>query len=600
LLELGSNSSMCGIFATTRADLWTGLEPQVSRALCHRGPDASHHWVDVENNVLLVHTRLTIIGDDQAGLQPVLRPDLALTYNGEIYNYKTLATESARSASDTDVLADLLSAQAESALPLLRGMFAFVAWDRAHKKLIAVRDPFGIKPLYELRHKDGGSSFASEIPVLMMGRDSLDVDRTGILRYMVWGFTGPTQTVWEGVSKVRPGTALTLTLDRGRWRRETQAFDAWHPEEPAASFRAALEDSVAAHLVADTPVGVFLSGGVDSTLLAALARPRVEKLQTFCVSAPGHSHDESDIAERHAQMLGAVHETVRPGWSALSQAVVDFIERQGEPFGDPAVAPLTALAQAASQEVRVVLSGEGADEYVGGYARYGVSRLLPARARRHSRLVTGAAAGAVGRVRSDDARTRSLVAAMAGGGLLSHSALLGSELVALRSVGGSRWDDLVGEERLSWLVDAAGLSSLEAARSFDIDRELVDGFLEKTDRATMIASLEARVPYLDGHLRALQRDRAAYDRGKLQMRAVLSETLPEAQIPRRKRGLTLSLPPLLGELQEFEGYALRGGGLLGQVLSSRELSEVRRRCVKSDMTAFRVAALGVWESRFCA
>jgi asparagine synthase (glutamine-hydrolysing) len=595
---------MCGVFATTRPDLWRAHVPEILTRLHHRGPDANGVWEAPDGSVLMVHTRLSIIGLDASGAQPATSADgrVTLVYNGEAYNYRELAAGLARQVgrSDTAVLAELVATEGPEAASRVRGMFAFVAWDATTRTLSAVRDAYGIKPLYLLRHPEGGVTLCSEVPPLLLGGPRR-VDPFGVVHYLAFGHTGPTATMFEHITKVPPGAVMQWrALPGGAMAEQASRIGPAPAGTPgdddcsATGTAAALDDSVRSHLVSDVEVGIFLSGGIDSTLIAATAGAMAPSLRTFTISFPSTPGiDESGFAEANARLLGTRHDTIPVRAPAMVAAAARFTEVHGEPFGDAAALPLTVLAQEASQELKVVLTGEGADELVGGYARYRVSSWLG-----HSPFAAAPLATWWGRRRGDRPWERAAEAVLWGGGPRSHAALLGSDLTTLADAGAPFASDIGNGMRAEWLAGPArrGRGDREVARSLDRER-LANTYLEKTDRATMACSLEARVPYLDPAL-ATAFVGAPVDTHKTRLRAELARRLPGAVLPNRKKGLAVNLAELLdGGLAAHLYYELGSSrSVLRSVLGPEPVRALRDRCERSDLSAYRIAMLGQWET----
>jgi asparagine synthase (glutamine-hydrolysing) len=361
----------------------------------------------------------------------------------------------------------------------------------------------------------------------------------------------------------------------------------------------AMRDSVAAHLVADVEVGAFLSSGVDSTLLVAVAARLVPRLRTFTLAFPESPDlDESVLAGKNAELLGTKHETVPVTHREMAACAATFIREHGEPFGDAAALPLTYLARAAAQDVKVVLCGEGADELFGGYKRYAVSKLLPDALSPIGRA-TAPMANQWGLVRSGSARHRAVEAAMWGGGVRGHVALLDGDLPLLRRIRPGLYDELLGTLTRAWRALPAR-DSLDRARTYDRTRWLPNVYLEKTDRATMSASLEARVPFLDDVMTTAAAGTEARDHHKAALRKVLAAEAPGVRTPTVKRGLSVDMEstvlrylaePYRHELEDRTSLLQRWAGAAGAQL-------VSERARRSPYLAFRIAMLGLWEQEF--
>lgn len=592
---------MCGIFATTDADNWRSRLPLVLKHLERRGPDEQgQHSPDPD--ILLGHTRLSIIGLGPAGAQPATSADgtVSLTMNGEIYNYRDIASRrfGISAQSDTQVLADLLAARRDDLLCELRGMWAFAAWDSSTATLRAMRDPYGIKPLYLLRHADGAVTLSSELPPLLMSPDSRRIDELGLGQFLAMGFTGPTSTMFASIQKLVPGRLYEWKReDVGRWTAAIST-PGGYPVPSVPSVDEALEDSVAAHLVADVEVGAFLSGGVDSTLLSVIAQRQQPPLRTFTLAFPeAPQHDESHRAAHNAQAIGTRHTTVPITAPDMAIAATVFIREHGEAFGDAAALPLTHLARAASSHVKVVLCGEGADELFGGYARYRISRRL---GRTTSALgpLTRPLAPHWSSRRSGKPWARAAEAVLWGGGIRAHAALLDADLPLLGATRQAVHRDLLDLLHTDWEATSGG-SEVDRARAYDRARWLPNVYLEKTDRATMAASLEARVPFLDPVMAAAARG-VQRDELKRPLREALQRRLPTVALPDRKKGLAVDIVPVVrGHLEPYLTYELGAAdSLLSRWCGQAGTRRVADRSQRSPYMLFRLAMLGLWEHEF--
>ncbi|MFN2540326.1 MAG: asparagine synthase (glutamine-hydrolyzing) [Mycobacteriales bacterium] len=594
---------MCGVFATTEADAWRPHLDQVLAMLSRRGPD-EHGVHEPAEGVLLVHTRLSIIGLGRAGAQPAASRDrsIALTFNGEIYNYPELAAALGNPAerSDTRVLADLLAQDEPAALADLRGMYAFAAWDRRTSTLLAMRDPFGIKPLYALQHATGGITLCSELGPLLLSPESRRLDDLGLAQYFAFGHTGPTCTMFEAIHKLVPGRLYRWQRETGtRWKRSTASPFAAVPRDQPQPIHLAVADSVTAHLVSDVEVGCFLSGGVDSTLLAAVAVQSAPELRTFTLAFPeSPDRDESPLAATNAAQLGTRHTSVPATQREMAACARDFVREQGEPFGDAAALPLTLLARAAAEHVKVVLCGEGADELFGGYGRYRISGLLggPGTA---FRPLTAPVAPLWASVRSGKPWARAVEALLWGGGALSHAALLDGDVALLDRVRPDACAGLVDQLHSDWSALNHG-DERARAQHYDLARWLPNVYLEKTDRATMASGLEARVPYLDTLLVRAAGAHAPVDSLKVPLRRVLLDLLPHVALPDRKKGLAVDIVPMVQTyLADEVAYELRDSrSVLRRWAGRAGAEQLEARSSRSPYLLFRIAMLGLWENEF--
>jgi asparagine synthase (glutamine-hydrolysing) len=591
---------MCGLFATTRPDLWREKISEVLRCLEHRGPDAHGVWESPDGSVLLAHTRLSILGLGPDGAQPLHLPSgMAITYNGEIYNFRDLAgglgPKAARS--DTQTLLRMLERDGAAALPLLRGMYAFAWWDQRTNTLSAARDPWGIKPLYLLDHASGGVTISSEIGPLILLDEARQVDPIGLAQYVAFGHTGQTLTCYEHIRKIPPGTIFQWSIRAsGRPGADltTQRIHGQAPT-PVLPVADAVHDAVRAHLVADVEVGMFLSGGVDSTLLAAFAREQNPSLRAFTISFPDMEPiDETRLAEHNARELGVRHCSVPVTTPAMVRALDRLLATTGEPFGDAAALPLTVLSSTVAQELKVVLTGEGADELFGGYGRYRVSRWLPVGALPFVAPLGSRLADTVYQRRTDRPRGRALEALLRAGGADSHASLLGSDLPVIRQspVG----DDVSRILRTDWKALTGEAVGRDAARQFDLGRWLPNMYLEKTDRATMSSGLEARTPYLDPVVALAARQPRQF--GKHELLSALMSRCPGVRLPDRKKGLAVPIEQLMaGGLRADVDRALNSReSVLRTALGDKCVALLSHRARLSPSTAYRIAVLARWEA----
>ncbi len=538
----------------------------MSATLVHRGPDSS--GVHVDGPVGLAARRLSII-DLETGDQPIANEDgsVVVVQNGELYNYRELRAELEaqghrfRTHGDTEVLVHLYEQHGTAFAERLRGMFAVAIWDAARGRLVLARDRFGIKPLL-YRVATGGLEFASELRALPRG----EVDLDALEAFLAFNSIPGPLSIFRDVRKLMPGHVLVweageITLERFARPAPASADDLRRESEDALAeeLRGRLRDSVRAHLVADVPVGVLLSGGVDSSLLAALAAEEsAEQLRTFSIGFEESSFDERADARRVAERYGTRHRelVLRPDAALLLPALAEAFD---EPFADSSALPTYLVSQLAAEDVKVALSGEGGDELFGGYYTYQAD-LLALRAARLARI----ARPLVERLPVSTARTsfdykaKRFVRAAHLPPLERHhgwkeifSPDARAELTGRRH----DWDPVdVLRERFDETADAELLARLQ-----DVDARvyLVDDLLVKTDRASMAHSLEARVPFLDPvvdsfaaalptHLKVRRSAK------KVLLRRAAEPLLPPEIVRGRKRGFSIPAAAWLrGELEPF-------------------------------------------------
>src|SRR5262245_52501435 len=377
---------MCGIAGIVKLNPDDTVdEVRVKRmrdVLRHRGPDGEGLWLD--GPVGLGHRRLSIV-DVAAGHQPMANEDetVWITYNGEIYNHARLRPELLanghryRTRSDTETIVHLYEELGERCVERLQGMFAFAIWDRRQSRLLLARDRLGIKPLYYAVNDDE-LLFASEVKAILAGSNHRPTFNESVLpEYLASGFVSGEDTFFRGIRKLLPGRTLTWSAGEGirqrrYWRLPTTSDESGaSPADLAAEVRDRLTATVKSHLMSDVPLGLFLSGGIDSSGLAALMAPMADApIRTFSVGFAEPGANELPYARLAAQSVGALHREVvaTPGefWGALPQ----LVWHEDEPIAFPSSVALYFVSRLAREDVKVVLTGEGADELFMGYNRY--------------------------------------------------------------------------------------------------------------------------------------------------------------------------------------------------------------------------------------
>src|SRR3954470_4152405 len=568
---------MCGICGIVRSG---GRAPDLdalgamSDALIHRGPDSGGEVALGEG--ALAARRLAII-DLEGGNQPIANEDgrVVVVQNGEIYNHADLRVELERAGhafrtphSDTEVLVHLYEEHGPRFAERLRGMFAVAVWDGPRRRLVLARDRFGIKPLY-YRDAPGELAFGSELKALRaLPGLSRELDLDALEAFLAFNAIHGPRTIFREVRKLPPGHVLVL--EGGRARLERYAFDRPVPEPEqrgeswetlAGELRERLRDSVRAHLVADVPVGVLLSGGIDSSALAALAAQESSaRVATFSIGFAERSFSELELARTIAERYGTDHHelVVAPDAAELLPTIAAAFD---EPFADSSALPTYLVSELAARHVKVALSGEGGDELFGGYETY-VADGLALRGGRAARLLGPLAErlpSGSGRVPVDYKLKRFTRAAHLPPLERHHgwkeifSPDARAELLAPGRRGA---EDPLDVYRARW-AETEGADTL--ARLQDVDRAiyLVDDLLVKTDRMSMAHSLEARVPFLDSHVAELANalPTSAKVRGfakKRILRAAAEPLIPREIVRGRKRGFSIPAAAWLrGPLEPF-------------------------------------------------
>ncbi|HEU4707282.1 MAG TPA: asparagine synthase (glutamine-hydrolyzing) [Solirubrobacterales bacterium] len=580
---------MCGICGLVAGDGATDAEAvaRMSGRLVHRGPDDDGLFR--EGSVALAARRLSII-DLAHGHQPIENEDKSavVVQNGEIYNYRELKRELAGSGHrfatdcDTEVLVHAYEEWGEAFLERLRGMFALALWDKRRRRLLLARDRFGIKPLY-YRHVGGALSFASELKALLEQPGfSREIDPRAVAAYLAFNSIPAPLTIFAEARKLPAGHLLSWEAGAVELRRFARPGPApagevrrGSVEELAAELREVLDDSIRAHLVADVPVGVLLSGGVDSGGIAALAsRHAGEPLRTFSIGFEEQGFDELARARLVAERFGTDHHelVLRPDAVELFPKLVEAFD---EPFGDSSALPTYLVSELASEHVKTAMSGEGGDELFGGYYTY-VADLLARRVGRVAALARPLAEALPSRTDrvGFDYKAKRFARAAALPALERHhgwkeifSPEARAELAGERT---SAWDPL--DIYRARYAETEGADYLARLQDVDLGIYLADDLLVKTDRLSMAHSLELRVPFLDPKVAefAFSLPTKLKVRGfgkKRLLRAALEPLLPREIVHGRKQGFSIPIAAWLrGPLEPFAREVLAPSSLARQGL----------------------------------
>jgi asparagine synthase (glutamine-hydrolysing) len=626
---------ICGVAAVAGRPLRHPDAPaRMRETIVHRGPDSGGGEERPEASLQI--RRLAII-DLAKGDQPFTSPDgnVVIVGNGEIYNSAALRKDEAargypfRSRSDIESVLPLYVRYGADAVRRLEGMFALAIWDARERRLVLARDRAGEKPLF-YAEADGEIVFGSE-PKALLAHPGVDrgLDPAAVATYLALGYVLQPRTMHRGIRKLPPGHLLVADPDGLRitpyWRAADHAArgGARPPflPEAAARVRAVMHAAVERELMAEVPLGVFISGGLDSSFLLALAAEHYARgrIYTYTVSFGDRGYDESGPAALTARHFGTMHRTVNCDRANLRRALDVLRDRFDEPLGDPAVLPTFLLSEAAAQDVKVVLSGEGADELFGGYPTY-----LGHNAAHAWHRLPGWLRAAV---------TKGVHAIPPSPGKVTIEFLL-KRFIASAGLPPMRrhleWFGALGVEGLPAMLGARGaeglttaLAELEhrAAEATD-GRELLDGvllfdfltylpddLLTKVDRATMLASIEARAPFLDREMLelALGLPHAIKVRG-INTKAVLREAarpyLPPGVLRRKKRGLSVPTAAWMNaELKEevdrlLTADRLAGQGWLDPVPVARLLEEHRRGAANHARRLWPLVMFQRWLERW--
>ena len=591
---------MCGIagYIQRAAPEQAVIQSMLAR-LVHRGPDAAGVWQDMTPgghwHVVLGHRRLSIL-DIEGSAQPMSAADdrTHITFNGEIYNFEALRADLSQSGQsfatrgDTEVALHHLARHGTAGLRRLNGMFAIGLWDSGSQALLLARDRAGIKPLYWASLPCGGIAFASELMALATHPDiSHDVCPDAFAHFLFRDYVPPPRTMLKSVFKLSPGQWLRWDasggLDRGTYWKPP-SIDPSLPGN-AAELGGLLETAVRSQLVADVPVGVFLSGGIDSSLVAAIAqRQSPVPLRTFSMGFDDPTFDESASAALVARHIGSEHFHQTVSDATMLDALDDALAALDEPIGDHSIVPTFLVSKLAARHVKVALGGDGSDELFAGYPTYLAHR------------VAGVYAAVPKALRSSliDPAIRSFPAAdryQSLGWKLKRFALRWDDSPLLRH---QRWmsstdlpllGKLLAPESTSSLPDTAGGPEENDFSRYDFQTYLPGSVLTKVDRASMARSLEVRPPFLDNDVidYAMRLSPQYKVRGRTTkwiLKQAAGAYLPREIIFRRKQGFSVPLARWLrGPLRSRAAEAVAGAeaidgatarSLLAAHMSARE------------------------------
>lgn len=574
---------MCGINGILRAGCPV-LEPEIERMRDQfptRGPDDRGSWVHPEGTVGLGHRRLSILDPSPSGHQPMHSrdDDLIIVFNGEVYNYLEIRRELQKkghqfqSRTDTEVLLKAYGEWGTQCLQQLNGMFAFAIWDERRQELFLARDRLGIKPLYY--YQDGeGFYFASEVKAItaVLTRPPA-LDETLIDSYMSFGYIPGCQTLQRGMRRLLPGHYMRVACGKCQVEPYWDLKFASHTPDRGESYylekgSALINDAIDIRLRSDVPLGVFLSGGLDSSAVVGLLAPRLpEALKTFSVAYDcGRQFNETKYARVVARKFKTEHHEIFVSPREFVEFVPEYVRLMDEPVTEAAAISLFFVSQLAKEQVTVVLSGEGADEIFGGYDLYRYMAVLE----RYHRLL-----GKSGTRLLDKAA----FALLPLGSKVAKYLSLGAQPFEQRYKGISTYEESNkgplytkdfarrcrqrgrGEQEKfldELFARSAGQDCLSRMLYFDTKTWLVDDLLIKADRMSMAASLELRVPFLDYRLvefaaKMPSRHKIHKGQGKHLLKKMMADILPKEIIYRKKMGFPTPLKRMFEN--ELYGYA---------------------------------------------
>ena len=554
---------MCGIIGTFSSDgVNIGSMQSAMQRMGHRGPDAAQHYLSTDQRVFLGHLRLSIIDVSDAANQPMYSQDgrYVIVYNGEVYNFETLKEKlpqfNWRTHSDTEVVLELFAQFGAASFAWLNGIFAFAIYDIQDEQIWICRDQLGIKPLFIQR--DGKKLiFASELKAVIAANQEegknthFHINRKAVAEYLHLGYIPEPLTIYRGIKKFPAGNYAVLNIKKREWNRfrywKASDYYLQHSQQDEAQlfkqYKEKLFAAVERQLLSDVPLGTFLSGGIDSSLVTAVAtKISNKKVSTFSIGFEDAQFDESMYAAQVAQHLQTTHHQFRVHFDDVLALVPNFLNVYDEPFADSSAFPTMLVSKLARQHVTVALSGDGGDELFQGYGMYAwakrlsetknqllhkpifwASKLMDERHQRAGRVFNYPAAS----------RKRSHI--------FSQEQYLFSEQELKRLLIKNDFD-------FSALNQTTKKGSPEERQAFwDVEHYLKDDLLVKVDRASMQYSLETRVPLLDKDLLEFSLGlplsaKVHPDYGtKYFMKKALYEMVPQSIFERPKHGFSIPM-----------------------------------------------------------
>jgi asparagine synthase (glutamine-hydrolysing) len=620
---------MCGIVGTASKNIKIDakLLSIMRDTMCHRGPDDAGLWFDLKGRVGLAHRRLSIIDLSQAGHQPMadINDQFSIVFNGEIYNYRRLREKllsmdlSFRTNSDTEIILQSYQAWGENCLDRLNGMFAFALYDKSKKRLFIARDRTGQKPLFYY-HSNGKFAFASELKALMADPAFPRVlDLEALNFYLAYGYIPGNMCILKGVHKLPPGHMMTYNVEtdqlmiRQYWKlptfTETNTTDI---SELTSRFQELLKDSVRLRLIADVPVGILLSGGIDSSLVTAMAvEVSSRQVKTFTISFPGHDkYDERPYARLVASHFGTDHTELEMEPTSID-VLSDLAKQYDEPIADSSMVPTYLISRLIRQHATVALGGDGGDELFGGYPHH-----CWVQHQNRLRCFT-------------PQPLRPLMYKAAGKllppGLKGRNYILGclSELPYSIAQINTYFDAGMRQRLLAPVWSKANLGQtspesykaalcdstatpLQMATSVDFLTYLPEDILVKVDRASMLTSLEIRSPYLDHRIIEFAfRQVPDNFRATLRKRKIIPCRLAKSLLPKeldlkRKQGFTMPLHQWFkGSWGTYFEQVLReaDSSLFDQTVI-RQLINYQRRGFLNSQRLFALVIFELWRRNY--
>jgi len=598
-----------------------GIVTEMIRVMRHRGPDGEGIFVD--QNSALGHVRLSII-DVEGSKQPLSNEDgcVWVTFNGEIYNYKELRKKllakghQFKTQGDTETLVHMYEEYGEQMLPLLQGMFAFAIWDKNTRKLLLARDRLGIKPLYYCE-EDHNFLFASEPKAILVHPNcKASPDLESVWHYMTYRSVPSPATLFKGIKKLRPGNLLVLDekgiVEKCYWDitlvpEQDKTYSRKNCEKYINEAESLLLTSVKRRLISDVPLGAFLSGGIDSSLIVAMMHKLADvPVKTYSVGFKNFPTSELSYARSVAECFNTDHHELVLEEECFADNLEKLTWMRDSPLSERGDIPLHLLADMASKDVKVLLSGEGSDELFAGYPKYAYDRFAPVVYLFPIRLVRSVGKMLPSKFRRIEIALRSLCEREPADRWSQWFAPFTSEEKCLLFDAQIKTENPISP----YVQNANGCCSLDMMLYADCKLWLPENLLVRGDRMTMAASVEGRVPFLDHEFVefAFRQSSHLKVRGfnrKWLIKKVASRYLPSEIVDRRKVGFEVPLAQWFrGKLREMcYDRICRSNGLAKQIFSEKELKKIlddHCSCRKDNfLKIWTLLGLSIWNDLFC-
>lgn len=588
---------MCGI-----TGFWSEVEKnpeniirKMNRALAHRGPDADGIFIDKKIGLALGHRRLSIIDLSHHANQPFQDSTgrYVMVYNGEVYNFRELHQKHLpfyhpRTNSDTEIILQLFIELGFDFVNLLNGMFAIAIYDTETKWLYLFRDRLGLKPLFYM-HASGFLAFASEIKALEQIGIALTANFQSIPEFLHLGYIPQPRTIWQEIKKFPAGYRM-------RWSKQSTVIEPYwelhrkfflkplnKEQEALSELKNLLESSVKYRMISDVPFGTFLSGGIDSSLVTAIASKQTSKLNTFSIGFNVNKHDESKYAQKIAEYLGTHHTAFTVTEKEAMQWVTRLIDIYDEPFADSSAIPTLMVSALASQQVKMVLTGDGGDEQFMGYGAYRWARRMNQPLAFAFRKIIAASL----RLGNNRLKRAAMVFAADTKKHLAEHIFSQEQYFFTRQEAIQICNFPIEIPEIELASPYRTLSPSEYQSYFDLNYYLRDDLLVKVDRASMHFGLEARVPLLDYRLvewsvNLHESLKYRYNTQKYLLKQLLYQYIPKDFFNRPKWGFSIPLDKWLAEplsylLEEWLGTAaLKKTGLFNETKVHQLIARFKR------------------------